>query len=209
MLIETWEKIAPNRPFAPARNCCVFILLRCWAEPEANILWKLSTKIGDLDSCLVRSTKNPVATLHSKKNVQQVCDMEKITSRWVLFRWEKIHPRVRSLHLPEWKNPGKKVKQLLCSKLFGQNISTPLPKTWNFEEAWGMFLCHRMILVLVTGCRDPIEGKIYLVYKRDILPIGWLYATSTFYKNLKNPWIFGVNHFDQDVLRSKPGEVAP
>jgi len=52
----------------------------------------------------------------------------------VLFRWDKYIPELDLYTYPSEKTLEKS-KQLLCSKLFGQNISTPLPKGWNFEEA--------------------------------------------------------------------------
>ncbi len=53
----------------------------------------------------------------------------------------------------------------------------------KLKETWQNHV-HRIILVLVLGGRDFIIGNIYLVYKRYIVPIGWLYAT---YHHLQEP----------------------
>ena len=60
--------------------------------------------------------------------------------------------------------------------------------------------CQWIILVLVKGGRDdvwPLEGNIYLVCKRYILPIGWLY---TAYHSSQEPakfhWIWENNMCD-------------
>ena len=58
-------------------------------------------------------------------------------------------------------------------------------------SSYGVILYQWIIVFLVIGGRYYITPKrrqgLYLVYKRYILPIGWLYTTDpTLYKNLNN-----------------------
>ena len=104
--------------------------------------------------------------------------------------------------LPRVEKPWKKRKQLLCSKLFGQNISTPLPnkidilrRVLGYPRKLGSMVRKRVITYLQLGY---IGGYIPLILTFD-----------PNFPGHPSMFLWGFDHFDQDVLRWKPGEVAP